>query len=223
MGDPEEFWDESAKHAPVEGFLHRTGGPNADAIVLTHGAGANCQTPLLLALAQAFSAAGMSVLRCDLPFRQLRPNGPPPRGSAEKDQAGLRAAVAAMRRETAGRIFLAGHSYGGRQASLLAAAEPGLVKALLLLSYPLHPPHRPDQMRTTHFPSLQTPALFVTGARDGFGTEEEMKEALQHIPAPTELLMVPGAGHELMNARNRSALPKDVVAAFRAFASAIHA
>jgi pimeloyl-ACP methyl ester carboxylesterase len=140
-----EFHDDSVKDSPVRGFLHRASGSDSDCLVLTHGAGANCQAPLLKALAEAFCAAGVTVLRCDLPFRQARPHGPPMRGAGERDQEGLRAAVAAMRRESPGRIFLGGHSYGGRQASMLAAAAPGLVERLLLLSYPLHPPKRGDQ------------------------------------------------------------------------------
>ncbi len=216
MGDFTEFRDDSVKDAPVRGFLHRSDG--VDGLVLTHGAGANCNAPLLMALAEAFSAAGVTVLRCDLPFRQARPHGPPPRGSAERDQAGLRAAVAATRREIAGRIFLGGHSYGGRQASILTAGEPELVTALVLLSYPLHPPEKPEQMRTGHFPSLKTPALFVSGERDGFGTKAEMETALKLIPARTALMMVPGAGHELMTTRNRGELPGRVVEAFLEFA-----
>jgi uncharacterized protein len=215
--DCEEYKDNSVMNAPVRGFLHRAPDADADGLVLTHGAGANCQTPLLQALAEAFCAADVTVLRCDLPFRQARPHGPPPRGNAEKDQEGLRAAVAAMRRETSGRIFLGGHSYGGRQASMLTAATPGLVERLLLLSYPLHPPKRLDQMRTGHFTSLETPALFVSGERDGFGTKAEMEAALRLIPAKTELLMVAGAGHELMTARNRVELAERVVKAFSKF------
>lgn len=215
--DCEEYKDNSVIDAPVRGFLHQAPGADADGLVLTHGAGANCQTLLLKALAEAFCSAGVTVLRCDLPFRQARQHGPPPRGNAEKDQEGLRAAVAAMRRETSGRIFLGGHSYGGRQASMLAAATPGLVERLLLLSYPLHPPKRLDQMRTGHFPSLETPALFVSGERDGFGTKAEMEAALRLIPARTELLMVAGAGHELMTARNRVELAERVVKAFSKF------
>jgi predicted alpha/beta-hydrolase family hydrolase len=217
MADCEEFKDDSVKDAPVRGFLHRAAGADADCLVLTHGAGANCQTPLLKALAEAFCAAGITVLRCDLPFRQARPHGPPVRGSAEKDQEGLRAAVTAMRRKSAGRIFLGGHSYGGRQASMLAAASPGLVERLLLLSYPLHPPKRPEQMRTTHFPSLQTPALFVSGERDGFGSKAEMDAALKLIPAKTDLLIFPTAGHELITAKNRSELPGRVLESFLTF------
>jgi hypothetical protein len=100
---------------------------------------------------------------------------------------------------------------------MLAASEPGLVEALLLLSYPLHPPRRPDQLRTQHWPRLQTPALFVHGARDGFGSLDEMTAALALIPARTQLLPVESAGHELLNPRNRAALPPLIVQAFRTF------
>jgi len=199
---------------PVRGFLHRSPRPEADCLVLTHSAGANCESSLLVALAEAFCAAGLTVLRCDLPFRQARPHGPPPRGSAEGDQAGLRAAVAAMRRLNPAHVFLGGHSYGGRQASMLAASEPGLVNGMLLLSYPLHPPKRPELLRTAHFPSLQVPALFVQGVRDEFATVAEMESALALIPARTELLAIAGAGHELMNRSNQQGLVEAVTSGF---------
>ena len=90
-----EFRDDSIADAAVRGFLHRAERADADGLVLTHGAGANCRSALLTAMAEAFCAAGVTVLRCDLPFRQARAFGPPMRGSAEKDQAGLGAAAAA--------------------------------------------------------------------------------------------------------------------------------
>src|ERR1017187_8975111 len=124
MHNYEEFSDAPPNEVPVRGFLHRPTSPSGDCLVLTHGAGANCDSPLLVALANAFCASGLTVLRCDLPFRQLRPHGPPPRGSAERNQQGLRAAIATMRHQISGRVFLGGHSYGGRQASMLAAASP---------------------------------------------------------------------------------------------------
>jgi len=102
---------------------------------------------------------------------------------------------------------------------MLAAAGPSLVNRLLLLSYPLHPPQRPGELRTAHFPLLQTPALFVHGARDGFGSIVEMEAALKLIPARTELLQITGAGHELMTKRNRDELPQLVLEAFRSFAN----
>jgi hypothetical protein len=123
-----------------------------------------------------------------------------------------------MRRQTSSRVFLGGHSYGGRQASMLAASEPGLVDQLLLLSYPLHPPQRPSELRTGHFPRLQTPAMFVHGTRDGFGSIDEVIAALKLIPARTEVLPITGAGHELVTKRNRDEVPKLVVQAFWLFA-----
>ena len=102
---------------------------------------------------------------------------------------------------------------------MLAAGQPGLVDSLLLLSYPLHPPKRPSELRTAHFPKLQIPALFVHGARDGFGSTDELAAALKLIPARTELLTVAAAGHELLTRKNRDELPAKVVQAFRSFTS----
>lgn len=217
MSNFAEYSNDSVAGAPVRGFLHRAKSADAHGLVLTHGAGASCRSALLTALAEAFCAAGVTVLRCDLPFRQARPSGPPIR-TAERDQAGLRAAAEALRRETGGRILLGGHSYGGRQASMLAASEPAVAEGLLLLAYPLHPPKKTEQMRTAHFPALRTPALFVRGERDGFATREELETAMKLIPARTELMVVAGAGHEVMTGKNRTELPGNVVAAFVKFA-----
>jgi len=204
---------------PVRGFLHRPQAPNGNALVLTHSAGANAQAPLLVALADTFSAKGFTVLRSNLPYRQTRSFGPPGPADAARDRAGLSNAVACLKEivgapllaglaergdfpasaldDSGGRIFLAGHSYGGRQASMLAAEEPDLVTGLLLLSYPLHPPRRRDEQRTQHLPDLRTPTLFVHGTRDPFGAVEELKRATRMIPARTKLLEVEGAGHDL--------------------------
>jgi uncharacterized protein len=214
MNTSEEFRDNSVPETGVRGFLHRPSAAGGNALVLTHGAGANCNAPLLVALADAFCTAGWMVLRCDMPFRQTRPSGPPHPSGQERDRRGLQAAVAATRRMDATRVFLGGHSYGGRMASMLAAEEPTIADRLLLLSYPLHPPQRTDDLRTGHFPKLQVPALFVHGVKDGFGTIPEMTAALKLIPAPTELIPVAGAGHELMSKRNRDQLTATIVKVF---------
>ena len=106
---------------------------------------------------------------------------------------------------------------------MLAAAEPGLVESLLLLSYPLHPPKKPAETRTKHFPSLQMPTLFVHGTRDGFGTIPEMQSALNLIPARTDLLPIAGAGHELLTKSNRESLIEQVMSRFLSgFAAFMH-
>jgi hypothetical protein len=198
------------REGPVSGFLHHPEAGGNRGIVLTHGAGANCKAPLLILLADAFCAVGYWVLRCDLAFRQRKPFGPPSPATGAGDRASLRAAVAALRKMTAGPVVLAGHSYGGRQSSMLAAEAPGLADSLLLLSYPLHPPAKPDQRRTAHFPALHTPALFVHGTKDPFGTIEELSAALQMIPAKQDLITVEGAGHDLKGAKFK--LAEDVIA-----------
>jgi predicted alpha/beta-hydrolase family hydrolase len=178
-------------------FLHIPDNPNGEALVLTHGAGSNSQAPLLVAVAEAFAGSGCLVLRYDLPFRRNRRSGPPFPAQAAEDRAGLRTAVLALGKETSGPIFLGGHSYGGRQASMLAAEEPGRVAKLLLLSYPLHPPNKPGQLRTDHFPHLRTPVAFVHGSKDPFASPEELRAALEIVPAPTSLVIVERAGHDL--------------------------
>jgi predicted alpha/beta-hydrolase family hydrolase len=206
----------------VRGFLHVPQTPNQAGLVLTHGAGGNAQAPLLVALADAFAATGVTVLRCNLPYRQARPFGPPGPGDAARDRAGLKNAIAKLRGMMSGRIFLGGHSYGGRQASMLCAEEPDLAAALLLLSYPLHPPRRPEQQRTQHLPDLRTPTLFVSGTRDPFGSIEELQRAIKMIPAKTKLLPIEGAGHDLgfKGKTKKEELPKQIVSEFTAFIAA---
>ncbi len=181
----------------VKGWLHEPSSPNGDALAITHGAGSNCEAPLLKAIAEAFTEAGVWVLRYDLPYRQQRPHGPPFPAQAARDREGISCAAEALREIVAGRVFLSGHSYGGRQSTMAAAENPTLADALLLLSYPLHPPRKPDQPRTDHFSKLQTPALFTHGTRDPFGSLEELESALKLIPARTELIPVEGAPHGL--------------------------
>jgi predicted alpha/beta-hydrolase family hydrolase len=197
--------DNTTGEPPVRGMLHSASG-SPDFLVLTHGASGNMNAALLVALADEFAQAGISVLRCDLPYRQTRPHGPPSPATAKGDQEGLRRAVTLMKDRFRGRAFLGGSSYGGRQASLLVALQPGLVKGLLLLSYPLHPPGKPAQLRTAHFPNVQTPSLFVSGTKDAFGSIDELKAAIELIPARTELVPIAGAAHGLSNAGRAKAV-----------------
>lgn len=211
-----EFVD-ALSDPPIRGFLHEPGQRCGQALVLTHGAGGDCRSRLLVSLAAAFAESGFLVLRCDLPFRLERRHGPPFPGNAERDRRGLQRAVRLMQDKTTGPIYLGGHSYGGRQATMLAADEPGLVSALLLLSYPLHPPRRPEQLRTAHFPRLVTPAMFVHGSRDPFGSLEEMKSALALIPARHDLLEIEGAGHDLLGRGPGESLVAKIHAEFQNF------
>jgi predicted alpha/beta-hydrolase family hydrolase len=204
---------EPYKQDGVCGVLHRPDRPNGDAFALTHGAGSNMQAPLLVRMADALENAGYLVLRYDLPFRRQRPKGPPFPAQAARDREGVVQAVETLRRITKGRVFAGGHSYGGRQTAMAASERAGMAGALLLLSYPLHPPGKPDQKRTSFFGDLRLPVLFVHGAADPFASLEELRDAMSLIPAPTDLIPVEGAGHDLKRAPD---LSSDILARLHA-------
>lgn len=82
-------------------------------------------------------------------------------------------------------------------ASMLLAEDFAVASALLLLSYPLHPPKKPQQMRTQHFLELRTPTLFVQGTKDEFATIDEIETARKLVAGENELLVIDGAGHSL--------------------------
>ena len=199
-----QFTDTSGP-SPVRGHLLEPTKANGEALVFTHGAGGNSNSALLKALGSVFAQAGYLVLLCDLPFRQLRPTGPPRPGDAARDRDGLKRTAEVMRSRVHGRVFLGGQSYGGRQATMLVADQPSVADGLLLTSYPLHPPGKSEKLRTEHFPRLQTPALFVEGSRDAFASFEEMEKALQLIPARTSMLRIEGGGHDLVGRKPAAA------------------
>jgi hypothetical protein len=120
-----------------------------------------------------------------------------------------------LRGRATGRLFLGGHSYGGRMASMLVASEPLLVSGLLLQSYPLHPPGKPSDLRTAHLPNIRVPALFVHGTTDPFATPAELAAARALVPARTAPLAVNG-GHDLgwSAKRGDKELPDRIAAAF---------
>ena len=213
--EPFEFVPEGGP--AVYGFLHRPARPGPAAVVLTHGASSDSDAPLLVALASAFAEEGIMALRFDLPYRQARRRGPPSPATAERDRAGIRQAIHGLRTIGPKRVFAGGHSYGGRQCSMvLSGAAPDCAAGLLLLSYPLHPPGRPATPRVAHLPGLGVPTLFVHGTSDPFGTTEEIEAARSLIPGRTALLTVKG-GHDLGQARARASLPalaEHIVAAF---------
>jgi predicted alpha/beta-hydrolase family hydrolase len=196
---------------PVRGALHHVPG-SVDALVLTHGAGSDHRAPMLIAVADVFARAGVTVLRCDLPFRQARASGPPSVSAAPRDRHGLANALEAVAPYATRRRFVGGHSYGGRQASMLLAEAKDAAHGLLLMSYPLHPPGKPERARAAHLAEIGVPTLFVHGTRDPFGTIEEIEGARTAMRAPAVVLMVAGAGHGLP--AQDAALADEIVARF---------
>lgn len=179
----------------IAGVAHEPAGTPHGVVVLTHGAGGSRESPLLIRICQRWADKGWLAIRYDLPYRRRRPKGPPS-GSAASDQAGVAGAIAVARRLTDGPVITGGHSYGGRLTSM-AVAEGADVAALTLFSYPLHPPGKPERLRTGHFGSITVPTAFTHGSADPFGSIEELRSAAALIPAPTEIVEVTGARHDL--------------------------
>ncbi|MEH3156616.1 MAG: alpha/beta hydrolase [Gordonia paraffinivorans] len=182
----------------VDGVLQRPGGSATAGLVLTHGAGSNRDAPLLRRLADALVGQDVAVARIDLPYRQRRPKGPPSPSTAAADRDGIVAACALLR-EVVGDVplLVGGQSYGGRQASMVVAENPEVADGLLLTSYPLHPPGKPDRARTEHLPGITCPVVVVHGSSDPFATTAEITEALELVAGPVRLVEIEKTGHDL--------------------------
>jgi predicted alpha/beta-hydrolase family hydrolase len=128
------LFDDLNSDPAIHGYLHVPARPTGKAIVLTHGAGADCQSKLLVEMSNALGESGFTVLRFDLPFRRERPHGPPSPSNSVRDRDGLRRAVSIMREQKNSQVFWGRHSYGGRQATMLVSEEPQLADGLLVFS-----------------------------------------------------------------------------------------
>ena len=165
----------------------------ADALLLTPGAGSGREHPTLVAVEEA--VAPRPTARIDFPYRRegrKAPDRAPKLVACVVEEA---AALAERAGVDPGSIVLGGRSMGGRMCSM-AVAEGLPAAGLALLSYPLHPPGKPERLRTEHFPALDVPCLFVSGTRDPFGTPDEVEAAVAAIPGPVTLVWLDGARHD---------------------------
>jgi predicted alpha/beta-hydrolase family hydrolase len=163
--------------------------PTAGALLITPGAGASRDHRTLRALDDALS---IPVERVDFPYRIAGRRAPDKAPVAVAHLVDEAKRVVAEQRIRANRLVLGGRSYGGRMCSM--AVADGLPAAgLILLSYPLHPPGKPQQLRVEHFPEITVPCLFVSGRKDAFATEAELKKETKAIKGPVELAMIDGA------------------------------
>jgi uncharacterized protein len=179
----------------IAGVAHEPDGEPQGAVVLTHGAGGNRDSPLIIRTCDEWARRGWLAIRYNLPYRRRRPKGPPS-NSAASDQQGIVEAIELARSLTSGPVIAGGHSYGGRMTSMVAADGADLA-VLTLFSYPLHPPGKPDRARTEHLPQIHTPTVFTHGTSDPFGSIDELRPAAALVCAPTEIVEITGARHDL--------------------------
>lgn len=183
----------------IAGIAHEPDGPAQGVVVLTHGAGGNRDSAMLVKLCDEWASRGWLAIRYNLPYRRRRPKRPPS-GSAAGDQEGIAEAIALARTLADGPVIAGGHSYGGRMTSMVAADEAG-PDVLTLFSYPLHPPGKPERARTEHLSRITVPTVFTHGTSDPFGTIEELTAAAALVSGPTELVVIEGARHDLGSKR----------------------
>src|SRR5271154_1789948 len=180
----------------IAGVAHQPDRIPAGVVVLTHGAGGNRESLLLQRLCDEWARRGWLAVRYNLPYRRRRPKGPPS-GSAASDRAGIVEAITVCRGLADGPLIAGGHSYGGRVTSMEGGAEETHVDVLTLFSYPVPPPGKPERARTEHLPDIAVPTVFTHGTSDPFGTLDELRAAAALIPAPTAIVEIPGARHDL--------------------------
>lgn len=177
--------------------MSRSGAGAAEALLLTPGAGSDRDHHTLVAIEEG--VAPLPVCRLDFPYRREGRKAP---DRAPKLIAAVVEAVGDLTGRTGvdpERVVLGGRSMGGRICSM-AVAEGLASKGLVLISYPLHPPGKPERLRVEHFPRLNLPCLFISGTRDPFGTPEELTAAVEAIPGPVTIEWVEGARHDLSGA-----------------------
>ena len=186
--------------------------PVTGALLLTPGASADRNQAALVAIDEAVAPLGVAVARVDFPYTRAgrrAPDRPAVLLATVVEEAAQLVARASVAPE---RLVLGGRSMGGRVCSM--AVADGLPAAgLVLVSYPLHPPGRPERLRTEHFADITVPCLFVSGTRDAFGTPAELESATAAIPAPVVHQWIEGADHGL---RGRDRVVADVVASWSA-------
>lgn len=182
-----------------------------EGMALWPGAGSASDHPGLVAIQDG--VAPLPVARLDFPYRREGRRAP---DRAPKLMASIREEIATLCERwgtTSEHLVLGGRSMGGRMCSMVAAGaddlDPLPVAGLVLMSYPLHPPGRPEKLRTEHLVDLRVPVLFVSGDRDTFGTPDELAAAQELIPGPVTSVTLAGKGHDLKRA------DPDVVAAVR--------
>ncbi len=163
-------------------------------LLLYPGAGSDSSHSSLLAVERAVQP--MRTVRADFPYRlagRRAPDRPPVLLQTVRDEA---------KRLRRGGLVLGGRSMGGRICSMVVADETDPVPALglVLISYPLHPPGKPERLRVEHFPRLAVPCLFVSGTKDAFGTKRELQRWTRTIPGAVTHVWLEGRGHDLKGA-----------------------
>jgi uncharacterized protein len=164
-------------------------------VLLGHGAGANQLSGFMRMAAEGLAARGIDAMTFNFLYTEQKRSFPDPK--ARLESCYLKMIEEARKHGTLkkNRLVIGGKSMGGRIASQVAATHPDGIAGLVFLGYPLHPPGRPEKLRSEHLPAIKAPMLFVQGARDSFGTENEISELIKKLRLPATLYAIEGGDH----------------------------
>jgi predicted alpha/beta-hydrolase family hydrolase len=196
---PERFIFEIAPSEPIGALVYTAPADGADvSLILGHGAGAGQNSAFMVKFATALAERGIETITFNFAYTEAGRRVP---DRNDRLEAAWRRVIAAYRDGELGahgrsrKLAIGGKSMGGRIASQVAAADSDGIAGLVFLGYPLHPPGRPDKLRSAHLPQIRAPMLFVQGSRDTFGTPEELRPILETLNAPAELCVIEDGDH----------------------------
>ena len=179
-------------------------------VVLGHGAGANQLSEFMRVIAGGLAARGLDVMTFNFLYMEQKRHTPDPKARLESCYQAVIKTALGHRKLKKNRLVIGGKSMGGRIASQVAAAHPDGIAGLVFLGYPLHPPGRPDKLRADHLQDIRAPMLFVQGARDAFGTEDEIRAVIKRLQLAATLYAVEGGDHSF-KVPKRGGVPQTTV------------
>ncbi len=197
MIEPESFAVEVNDHESVAALLYSAAKKNRAGItiVLGHGAGANQLSGFMRMVAGGLAARGIDAMTFNFLYTERGRRIPDPKARLESCYRAVIDAALNHPKLKNNRLVIGGKSMGGRIASQVATAEGDRIAGLVFLGYPLHPPGRPDKMRDEHLKDIHAPMLFVQGARDAFGTRDEISAVIKRLRLPAMLYVIEGGDH----------------------------
>jgi predicted alpha/beta-hydrolase family hydrolase len=179
-------------------------------IILGHGAGANQLSGFMRMVAGGLAARGLDAMTFNFLYTEQKRSFPDPKARLESCYRAVIDAALSQRKLKQNRLVIGGKSMGGRIASQVAAINPDGIDGLVFLGYPLHPPGKPDKLRAEHLPEIKAPMLFFQGARDAFGTAEEIRGMIKKLHLPATLYMVEGGDHSFKVPKSAGAPQQEV-------------
>ena len=179
-------------------------------VLLGHGAGANQLSGFMRMVAGGLAARGLDAMTFNFLYTEQKRSFPDPKARLESCYRAVIDTALSQRKLKGNRLVIGGKSMGGRIASQVAAINPDGIDGLVFLGYPLHPTGKPDKLRAEHLPEIKAPMLFCQGARDAFGTAEEIRGIIKKLHLPATLYMVEGGDHSFKVPKSAGAPQQEV-------------